>query len=262
MKQDLMVLKQLPVIEENLKTMSEIIDKKVETARKLAPTEANRKAIKDARAELNNMRKEIEKKRIEFKKEYMKPYDKFDEIYKANIINKFDDAEKSMKNIVDSLEQVIKDKMEEKIKLYFEELKTQLQIDFVSYEQTDIKIGISDNETALKKKIKTFIDKVASDMQTIWDLDNSSEVLVEYKKTLDLNHSIQEVAERHKELEKIEEVKPVEKPTEKPIPKVEQLAKPKKVDTKIYTFNLIIRCVGEEKKKCFKEILTGRWIQV
>lgn len=241
MKQDLMVLKQLPIIEENLKAMSEIIDSKVENANKLVANEETKQELKNVRAELNKEFAELETQRKEIKNKVLKPYEDFENIYKEFISSKYKYADETLKAKIDSVENTLKEEKEDKVKSYFNELVAQKKIDFVNYEQLGIKVTLSTSEKSLKEQVKAYIDKVSSDLQTIWNLDNCNEVLVEYKKTLDLNQSIQEVAERHKELERIEETKSVEKTTEKPIPKVEQLAKPKEVDTKIYTFKLIVK---------------------
>ena len=53
--QELMVVTQLPIIEEKLKSLSEEIDKKVESAKSLVCTEENVKTIKQVRADLNSI---------------------------------------------------------------------------------------------------------------------------------------------------------------------------------------------------------------
>ena len=50
---DLIIVKQLPQIEEHLKELSAEIDKKVEYAKSLVCTEESVKAIKQVRADLN-----------------------------------------------------------------------------------------------------------------------------------------------------------------------------------------------------------------
>ena len=53
MSNELIIVKQLPQIEEHLKERSEEIEKKVENAKSLICTEENVKTIKEVRAELN-----------------------------------------------------------------------------------------------------------------------------------------------------------------------------------------------------------------
>ena len=51
--QELIIIKQLPQIEEHLKDLSIEIDKKVENAKNLVCTDENVKTIKQIRADLN-----------------------------------------------------------------------------------------------------------------------------------------------------------------------------------------------------------------
>ena len=53
MSNELIIVKQLPQIEEHLKERSEEIEKKVENAKSLICTEEKVKTIKEVRAELN-----------------------------------------------------------------------------------------------------------------------------------------------------------------------------------------------------------------
>ena len=53
MSNELIIVKQLPMIEEHLKERSEEIEKKVENAKSLVCTEENVKTIKEVRTELN-----------------------------------------------------------------------------------------------------------------------------------------------------------------------------------------------------------------
>ena len=61
--QELIVIKQLPIIEEQLKTLSEEIDKKVTDATALVCTEETIKQVKTTRADLNKQFAELEEKR-------------------------------------------------------------------------------------------------------------------------------------------------------------------------------------------------------
>ena len=61
--QDLIIIKQLPQIEEHLKELSIEVEQKVENAKSLICTEENVKTIKEVRADLNKEFKEVEKQR-------------------------------------------------------------------------------------------------------------------------------------------------------------------------------------------------------
>ena len=82
---ELIVVKQLPQIEEHLKELSAEIDKKVENAKSLVCTDENVKAIKQVRADLNKEFKEVEQQRKVVKEQILAPYMQFEEIYKTYI---------------------------------------------------------------------------------------------------------------------------------------------------------------------------------
>ena len=61
--QELIVVKQLPLIEEHLKELSAEINEKVESAKSLICTEETVKEVKQVRADLNKDFKELETQR-------------------------------------------------------------------------------------------------------------------------------------------------------------------------------------------------------
>ena len=72
-QEQLIVIKQLPIIEEQLKNLSEEIDKKVERAMKLVVSDETVKEVKKVRAELNNEFKELETQRKYVKAKILTP---------------------------------------------------------------------------------------------------------------------------------------------------------------------------------------------
>ena len=120
---ELIVVKQLPIIEQQLKTISEDIDKKVESAASMVCTEETVKTIKELRASLNKEYKEFEGKRKIVKEQILKPYNDFEEIYKKCISDKFKNADLILKYRVELVENELKSKKEQEVKEYFEEYK-------------------------------------------------------------------------------------------------------------------------------------------
>ena len=74
---DLIVVKQLPVIVEQLHGIKAAAEEKVQDALSLACTEETVQVVKKRRAELNAIRKDLEARRAIVKKEIMAPYDSF-----------------------------------------------------------------------------------------------------------------------------------------------------------------------------------------
>ena len=198
---NLIEIKQLPIIEEQLKSVSEEIDKKVNEAKNLICTEENVKTIKQVRADFNKEFKELEVQRKSVKEQILAPYMKFEEIYKTYISDKYENADIDLKQKIDSIENELRRKKEQEIKDYFEEYKVANNIDFVTFEQAKINVTLTASKKSLKEQAKTFIDKIIDDLELIKTQEYKDEILVEYKQTLNVSKSIQEVNNRHKLLE-------------------------------------------------------------
>lgn len=179
--QDLIVVKQLPQIEEHLKELSIDIDKKVENAKSLVCTEENVKTIKQVRADLNKEFKEVEQQRKMVKEQILAPYMQFEEIYKTYISDKYKGADSDLKTKIDTTENELRARKEQETRDYFEEYKQSLSIDFIKFEDAKIKVGLADSKTSLKKQAKDFIDRVNTDLATIMLQEHKEEILVEYK---------------------------------------------------------------------------------
>lgn len=199
--QDLIIIKQLPQIEEHLKELSIEVEQKVENAKSLICTEENVKTIKEVRADLNKEFKEVEKQRKAVKEQVLAPYMQFEEVYKQYISDKYRSADNDLKQKVDSVESELKAKKEQEVKDYFEEYKTANNIDFITYEQAKINVTLSASMKSLKEQAKQFIDKIADDLKLIETQEHKAEIIVEYKQTLNVSNAITTVTNRFKSIE-------------------------------------------------------------
>lgn len=199
--QDLIVVKQLPQIEEHLKELSLDVDKKVENAKNLVCTEENVTIIKQIRASLNKEFKEVENQRKIVKEQILAPYMQFEEIYKMYISDKYKSADNDLKEKIDSTENELKNIKEQEIKDYFEEYKKANNIDFVIYSQARINVTLSASRKSLKEQAKQFIDKIVDDLKLIDTQEHKTEILVEYKQSLNVSQAITSVTNRFKAIE-------------------------------------------------------------
>lgn len=225
---DLIVVKQLPVIEETLKNISTKIAEKVATATALVVNDDTIKEVKAARAELNKMKDELEAKRISVKNMVLKPYDDFEKVYKEYITEPFAKADKELKEKISNVENAQKEAKKEKILEYFKEYQESLNIDFVEFEQVGVNVTLSASEKSLKDQVKNYLDKVARDLEVINTQEYKNEILVEYKNSLDLSTAITSVTTRHQELERIKAKNEVEVQSESTVvPEEKTLITPK-----------------------------------
>lgn len=199
--QELIIVKQLPQIEEHLKELSTEVDKKVESAKSLVCTDENVKAIKQVRADLNKEFKEVEQQRKIVKEQILAPYMKFEDIYKTYISEKYKSADIELKSKFESVENELKTKKQQEVREYFEEYKNANDIDFVTYEQIGINVTLSASMKSLKEQAKQFIDKVVDDLKLIETQEHKAEILVEYKQTLNVSKAITTVTNRFKAIE-------------------------------------------------------------
>lgn len=201
MIKDLIEVKQLPVIEEQLRSVSTVIDERVKNATSLVCTEESVKTIKEIRAELNKDYKEFESKRKLVKEQVLKPYNDFENVYKECISDKFRNADLILKGKIDNVENELKAKKEQEVKDYFEEYKTANNIDFITYGQARINVTLSSSMKSLKEQAKQFIDKIVDDLKLIETQEHKTEILVEYKQTLNVSQAITSVTNRFKAIE-------------------------------------------------------------
>lgn len=199
--QDLIIVKQLPQIEEHLKELSIDVDKKVEYAKSLICTDENIKTIKQVRADLNKEFKEVEQQRKLVKEQILAPYMKFEDVYKQYISDKYKSADSDLKTKIDLTENEFKAKKEQEIKDYFEEYKIANNIDFITYGQARINVTLSASMKSLKEQAKQFIDKIVDDLKLIETQEHKAEILVGYKQTLNVSQAITSVTNRFKAIE-------------------------------------------------------------
>lgn len=199
----LMKIKQEAIIEEQLKLISDDIQKRVDYAEKLVCTVDTIKNIKKQRAILRNQFNDLETQRKQVKAEFQAPYLRFEKVYKELISDKYKNADIKLKRKIDIVESELKLQKENNIREYFNEYCESEGIDFVKFEQIGLNINLSITEKSLREQVKSFIDKVKSDIELIQTQEYFAEVMIEYTKHLNVSRAIIEVKERHKKLSEI-----------------------------------------------------------
>ena len=272
---EIIQIKQLPIIEEKLKSLETEIKKKIEIALSLVVNEDTCKEIKKTRAELNKEFKELEALRKNIKARVLKPYEDFEKIYKE-VTGYYGIADRELANRVTEVESSIKDEKEKEIKQYFEEYKKSLllEYDFITYEKAKLNITLSVSLKKLKEEVKAFLDKINEDIKAIKQTEHSNDLFFEYSKTLDIGRSIIIVRERLKAIEEQkrqkERTEEKEKAQQEVIKKVEetvrniQVALPsptieieeEKEEIKLFKINFTVTGTFEELKK-LKEFLNN-----
>jgi DNA repair exonuclease SbcCD ATPase subunit len=196
------IVRQLPVIEETLAALSSQVQARVNEALALECTEDTVKAVKAVRAALNKEYSAMEDKRKAVKNAVMNPYDAFEKAYKQHIGDLYKDADYKLGSKIKGTEDGLKDIKRDELRRYYIEYCACAQIDFVSFERWNPNVTLSATSKALKKEAEQFINKIADDVAIINQrTDDCDEVMVEYRKSLELRGAIEAVTNRRKAVE-------------------------------------------------------------
>ena len=198
-------VKQLPVIEERLRTLKEATERRVAEAMSLMVSDETLTAVKNVRAELNRDFTGLENQRKAVKAAIMAPYDSFEAIYRECVTEPFRRADADLKGKIDATEQEIKDRCTRRLQEYFLELCAVNRVDFLAFDQTGVKVDMASARAKTPKKLmeqlRMMVEGCAQAMATIDGMEHGDEIAVEYKKCLDLTFAIRLVTERHQKLE-------------------------------------------------------------
>lgn len=212
MENELIIVKQLPIIEEQLIEAGKLIDVKLNDVLSLEVNEATYKEIKVIRAELNKEFTHFEERRKEVKKQVMTPYENFEEIFKENISAKYNNADAKLKEKIGEVEIGLKEQKRADVEQYFVNYQSVMyDIPFnIEFDRLNLKIGLSSSANKLKDEVMEFFNKVISDIELINTQRYADEILVLYEKSLNASESILKITEKYKlfeEMKKLEEEK-------------------------------------------------------
>lgn len=201
MSNEVIVIRQLPEIEEHLHKIKDDVTERVNQAMSLVCTEDTVQAVKKIRAELNKEFNDWEDRRKEVKKAVMTPYDTFEAVYKDCITDIYKRGDANLKEKINSLENEIKAQKAADIKAYFDEYLQSKGIDFVAFENANINVTLSASIKSLKEQAKAFVDRICDDLNLIDTQEHKDEILYEYKQTLNVSGAITAVSNRYKAIE-------------------------------------------------------------
>lgn len=201
---ELIEVKQLPIIEEQLHQIKEEVIKQVESALTLECNEETYKEVKKERAALNNDFKAWEEKRKAVKKAVLAPYEQFEEVYKNCISEVYKSADLSLKNKIDAVELDLRDRKYKEVKAYFDEYsKSYGKLKNLTVDDANLNITLSSSVKLLKEQCERFIDNIVDDLTLIAAQRNQEEIYYHYTNRsdpdtfLNLKHSLQLVSDMH-----------------------------------------------------------------
>lgn len=236
--ESLIEVKQLPVIEEHLRALKDRWDQRAADAESMVCTEETIQAVKAFRAEMRKEFEEVEALRKQAKQAVMEPYNRFESVYKDCVTAAFQRADNACSSKVFEAEADMKRRCEEGLREYFTELCAVHHLDWLIYERAGIKVDMASAKAKTPKKLReqlaAFVFGVSESVDRISLMDNSEEIMVEFKENLDEAKSVYAVSERHRLIEKqkaAQEARKAEQEREaEMVRRVDSLAPPAVVD--------------------------------
>lgn len=202
---DLMVIKQLPVIEEQLKAVSAEIDEKLAIVEGLVVSEETVKEVKKIRTEFTKEFDVYEEQRKAIKEAVMAPYTQLEAVYKECVSDKFKAADATLKAKIGEVEDELKARKFEKIREYYNEYAAAKHVgEYADFDRQMARlVRMSDTDTALKRVCREMIDPLVSGLSAIdaQPEELRAEILAEFRVTLRATEAISIVAARHKAIE-------------------------------------------------------------
>lgn len=197
-------ISKIPEVTSNISHVKEYATKLQDFYKSIVFTEETMKDAKDEKANINKFKTTVSDYRKNILSEFKKPIEEFETLAK--------DTEKILSETyttineqVSNYENGIKEEKKKKIINYFNEYKASLEIDFVEFEQANIKVNLNSTEKSLKEAAQSFLDKIKEDLDLIETQEYKEEILVEYKSTLNVTTSIKTVVNRKEAIKKEKE---------------------------------------------------------
>ena len=208
MNEQLITLKQPPIIiYEQIKAVGQQIEAKIAELNldNQLVTDETLKSAKNTRATLRKELAVFEEQRKFIKEQVNAPYEAFEKAYKEHIKVHYDNADSTLKDKINQVENRLREDKIARIKDYFTELCLSQGIDFLIFERLPLNITLSASDKSLKEQVAGFVSEVSKSLQLIDSLNEpnefKAEILTDYKQTLDVTRAIQGAQYRRQQRE-------------------------------------------------------------
>ncbi len=199
--QELITLRQLPVIEEQLRTIRAEVEARTQRALGMVCNDGTVKEVRQMRAELNAEFAALEERRKEIKAKILAPYEAFEAVYRDNISGIYKSADAELKRKISEVENALKSERESELRAFYDELAESLGIDYAPFERSGITVTLSASSKRLKESAEAYLNRIADEAYVIAGREDRDEVMVEYKRCLNLREAIEAAESRRAALE-------------------------------------------------------------
>lgn len=190
----------LAKIEDNIKEVKEFAIGLNNYYKNVIFTEETMKDATEEKAKVNKFKDKVAEYRKNVTNQVMENIKEYVDISKE-VETLLGDTYSTINDQVNKYNDEKKAKMREEVEEYFNEYRDSKGIDFIEYSNANINITLSASMKKLKEEAQAFIDRIVNDLELINEEDLKTEILVEYKKTLNASASILEVKRRVKAIE-------------------------------------------------------------
>ena len=200
---ELIVVKQLPIIEDRLDEAFIAVQERLNAMSNLVVTEENYKELKKTRADLNKEFGELDSLRKNVKAAIEAPYKKFEGGAYKRLADAYKDAIGKLDGEIKDVEGGLKTQKQKELLAYWEEYRQSLGLDaaIADPRRSGIKVGLTVSMKSLKMQAREYLDRIDGDLKMIDTLDNADEVLAEYRVLLNVTEAVRVVADRNKRVE-------------------------------------------------------------
>lgn len=200
---ELIVVKQLPIIEDRLDEAFIAVQERLNAMSNLVVTEENYKELKKTRADLNKEFGELDSLRKNVKAAIEAPYKKFEGGAYKRLADAYKDAIGKLDGEIKDVEGGLKTQKQKELLAYWEEYRQSLGLDtaIADPRRSGIKVGLTVSMKSLKMQTREYLDRIDGDLKMIDTLDNADEVLAEYRVLLNVTEAVRVVADRNKRVE-------------------------------------------------------------
>lgn len=197
---ELIVVRQLPVIEDRLDEAFVAVQDRLNAMSNLVVTEANYKELKKTRADLNKELGELDSLRKNVKAKIEAPYKRFEGGAYKRLSDAYKDAIGKLDGEIKDVEGGLKTQKQKELLAYWEEYRQSLGLDsaIADPKRSGIKVGLSVSMNSLKMQARDYLDRIDGDLKMIDTLDNADEVLAEYRISLNVTDAVRVVDDRNK----------------------------------------------------------------
>lgn len=204
-RSELIQVVQLPVIQERLRSMKEVVERQTSDALALVVNDDTLTQVRKVRADLTKTFTDLEEQRKAVKKAIIGPYDAFEAVYRECVADIFRKADAELKAKINAVEDGIKGECEAKMREYFAALCAAEHLDWIKFEWVGLKIDLASarqkSHSKLREQIADFVVGVAQDVNAISKMDYSEEIMDEYRRCLDMSKAVSIVQDRHQRIE-------------------------------------------------------------